>query len=70
VETVVAERLPLSIQLRWMEAVNFFQKFAKDVIILGTFLKSAAQKVAIILSTFTGEAMKSANHTLACLKIF
>jgi hypothetical protein len=47
VETVVAERLPLIIQLRWMETVK-------------RFLEKSAQKVAIILSTFTGEAMKSA----------
>jgi len=53
-----------------VEAVNFWKKFAKDVIILGTFLKSAEQKDVIILGTFTGEAMKSANDTAACLEIF
>jgi hypothetical protein len=49
-----------------VETVNFWKKFAKDVIILGTFLKSAAQKVAVILGTF----LKSANDTAACLEIF
>jgi hypothetical protein len=45
VETVVAERLPLTIQLRWMETVKrFLEKSAQKMLLFWVLLEKARKR--------------------------